>query len=102
MQFIGKAHGGVGRGQFIIGQDDAQTQAGGAAAVAHRLAHIDIFDPADGAVGGGEALGDRMAAGVVAGFGRADQGQAVLARNLDQHGVEQIGADGVGQRQIGG
>ena len=45
---------------------------------------------------------DRMAAGVVAGLGRADQGQAILTRDLHQHGVEQIAGDGVGQRQVGG
>ncbi len=102
MKRLGQAHGRVGRGQFGLGQDDAQTQAGRAAAVAHRLAHVDVFDMADRPVGGGEALRHRMTVRVVARFGRADQGQAVLPRNPDQHGVEQIGADGVGQRQVGG
>ena len=35
---------------------DAQPQAGGAAAIGHRLADIDEFDPADRAVGGQVAL----------------------------------------------
>ena len=35
MQFLRQAHSGVGRGQLGLGEDDAQPQAGGTAAVPH-------------------------------------------------------------------
>ena len=81
--------------------NDAQPQAGGAAAVGHRLAHVDHLDAADRAVAGDVPLDPAPHRRSLARLARHDQRRLAVGRR-DQLRVEQIGADRVGERHVGG